>query len=167
MKMNEYLLALGYGGDREAAAHFEWEFRTMIGMEDAANHEARDKFIRDFIAATENGQEYAIPAEDPKAPFVRTFAEFGKRALAQNKDLFVFYILEDMLGRQSRIYLKPDDAAEEMMPSQILCDGFEVQREGLVWFQDAVGCRLYVTEDRSEMMMEFPYQGPEELPVIM
>lgn len=165
--MNEYLLALGYGGDREAAARFEWKFRTLIGMEEASDTAARDKFIGDFIRATENGQEYAIPAEDPQAPFVRTFAEFGREALGQHEDLFVFYVLENaMTGVQHRIYLKPDPE-NEMMDNQIPCDGFEVPREGLVWFQERVGCRLFVTEDRSEMMMEFPYQGPEELPVIM
>lgn len=166
--MNEYLLALGYGGDREASARFEWKFRTKIGMEDAADTEKRDKFIGDFIRGTENGQEYGIPVEDPKAPFVRTFAEFGKQALAQNKDLFVFFVLEHAIsGQQARIYLKPDEAGDDMLPSQILCDGFEVPRDGLLWFQEQVGCRMYVSEDKTEMMMEFPYQGPEELPVIM
>jgi hypothetical protein len=167
MNMNEYLLALGWGGDREASARFEWKFRTLIGMEDANDFEKRDKFIRDFVMSTENGQEYAIPAEDPKATFVRTFAEFGKTALSQNKDLFVFYVLEDTLGRQYRIYVKPDAGDDEMPEYQVLCDGFEVPTDALIWFQQAVGCRMFVTEDRSEMMIEFPYQGPEELPVIM
>lgn len=165
--MNEqFLLALGYGGDRHAAAWFEWNFRCMIGEENKEDTEGREKFLRDFAAATENGQEYAIPVEDPKAPFVRKFGEFAKKALEEHRDLFVFYILEDENQRQFRIYLKADDPESELMDNQIYCDGFEVPREGLVWMQQAAGCRFFVTEDRTEMMLEFPYQGPEELPVL-
>ncbi|MBL0389207.1 hypothetical protein JJB07_21680 [Tumebacillus sp. ITR2] len=166
--MSEYLLALGYGGDREAAAWFEWNFRCKIGEEKKSDNASRDAFLREFIAGTENGQEYAIVAEDPKAPFVRAFAEFGKAALKEHRDLFVFYILEDAQNPSNRfkLYLKADDPEAELPEHQIYCDGFDVPRAALMWMQEQVGCRFYVTEDRSEMMIEFPYQGPEELPVL-
>jgi len=164
---NRYLLALGYGGERQAAAWFEWNFRCLIGEENKNDTAARDAFIRDFTAATENGQEYVIPAEDPSAPFVRLFGEYGKEALAEHRDLFLFYILEDAVTeKQYRIYVKPDAPDEEMMPNQLLVDGFEVPRDGLLWMQEQAGCRIFVTEDRTEMMLEFPYRGPEELPVL-
>lgn len=165
---DRYHLALGYGGDRGASAWFEWNFRCLIGQENKADFAARDKFIQDFVAATENGQEYVIGAPDPGADYVRAFAEFGKKALAEREDLFVFYILEDATAssNQFRIYLKKDDPEAELPEFQIYCDGFDVPRDALLWMQERVGCRFYVTEDRSEMMLEFPYQGPEELPVI-
>ncbi|MFD2172260.1 hypothetical protein [Tumebacillus lipolyticus] len=165
---DRYFLALGYGGDRGASAWFEWNFRCLIGQENKADFKARDKFIQDFINATENGQEYVIGAPDPSAPYVRTFAEFAKRALAERDDLFVFYILEDAAAEQNRfrIYLKKDDLEAELADHQVYCDGFDLPRDALLWMQEQVGCRFYITEDRSEMMIEFPYQGPEELPVI-
>jgi len=162
-----FLLAMGYGGERQAAAWFEWNFRCQIGQESPQDIAGRDKFIKDFVAATENGQEYAIPVEDPQASFVRTFAEYGKQALAEHRDLFVFYVVEEeQTGKQYRIYVKPDGADDQLLPSQILVDGFEAPRDVLLWMQEQTGCQFYVTEDRSEMMMEFPYQGPEELPVL-
>jgi hypothetical protein len=165
---DRYHLALGYGGDRTACAWFEWNFRCLIGEENKADLKARDKFIRDFVAATENGQEFVIAAPDPGAPYVRIFAEYAKRALAEREDLFVFYILEDASSarNQFRIYLKKDDPEAELPEHQIYCDGFDVPRDALLFMQEKTGCRFYVTEDRTEMMMEFPYQGPEELPVL-
>jgi hypothetical protein len=166
--MEQYLLALGYGGDRFAAATFEWEFRVRVGAERADDEAGREAFLQQFVAATENGQEYAIPVDDPRAPFVRQFAEYAKKALAEHENLFVFYILEDTVtGRQFKIYLKKDDPEAPLPDNQIYCDGFDVPRDGLIWMQEQVGCRFYVTEDRTEMMVEFPANGLEELPVIM
>jgi hypothetical protein len=166
--MQKYLLALGYGGDREAAAWFEWNFRCLIGVENKADEAAREAFIAEFVRGTENGQEFAIPAEDAKAPYVRQFCEFAKRALAEHRDLFVFLILEDATdeSRQYRIYLKADDPEAVLPDYQVYCDGFEVPREVLIWLQGAMDVRFYVTEDRQEMMMEFPHTEPEELPVL-
>ncbi|MCX7572048.1 hypothetical protein OS242_19100 [Tumebacillus sp. DT12] len=165
--MEPYLLALGYGGDRKAAAAFEWEFRVRIGAERADDAAGREAFIEQFAAVTENGQEYAIPVEDPSADYVRTFGEYAKHALEEHADLFVFYILEDaMTEKQFKIYLKKDDPESILDDHQIYCDGFDVPRDGLVWMQEKVGCRFYITEDREEMMVEFPAKGPEELPMI-
>jgi hypothetical protein len=163
-----YLLGLGYGGDRRAAAEFEWQFRVLTGQELESDVAGREKHIRDYVAATENGQEYAIPVDDPSASYVRVFGEYAKQALKEHDDLFVFYILEDatMPNNQFKLYLKKDDPEAELGEHQIYCDGFDVPRDGLVWMQQVVGCKFYVTEDRSEMMMEFPYNGPEELPMI-
>ncbi|HEU4965353.1 MAG TPA: hypothetical protein VFV52_16115 [Bacilli bacterium] len=166
---HQFLMALGYGGDRTAAAWFEWNFRCLIGVEDKADFAGRDKFIQDFVAATENGQEYAIPVDDPTAPMVRQFAEFAKSALADRDDLFAFYILEDVEtpNVQYKLYLKKDAPGEELPEHQMYVDGFDVPRDALVWMQQNVGCRFYITEDRTEMMIEFPNNGPEELPVLM
>jgi hypothetical protein len=80
----------------------------------------------------------------------------------------VFLILEDATdeSRQYRIYLKADDPEAVLPDYQVYCDGFEVPREVLIWLQGAMDVRFYVTEDRQEMMMEFPHTEPEELPVL-
>jgi hypothetical protein len=164
---DQFLLALGYGGDRFAAAEFEWNFRVRTGQENGNDTEARDTFIKNFAGSTENGQEYAIPVDDPSAPFVRDFGEYAKLALEQHDDLFVFYILEEPgTEHQFKLYLKKDDPEAFLPDHQIYCDGFDLPRDALAWMQENVGCRFYITEDRSEMMLEFPNNGPEELPVL-
>jgi hypothetical protein len=164
--MEDFLIGLGYGGDLESMARFEWDFRCLLGLRDPLDEQAKEAFIQQFVASTSPDEPIVLLLDEFDNPMFRAFMEYGKHAISKYEGLYVFLVAEDQRQEPHIQYLlniEPDPIGEQLMPNQMMLDSEGVPDEVFRFLQTLLNVQFYRREGEEDVMLEFRIQ---ELPVI-
>lgn len=162
--MEDFFIGLGYGGNLESMARFEWDFRCQLGLRDPHDEQGKQAFIQQFAASTSANEPIVLLLDEFDNPMFRAFMEYGKQAITKYEGLYVFLVAEDQREDPHVQYLlniEPDPIGERLMPNQIMLDSEGVPDEVFRFLQTVLNVQFYRRED--DVMLEFKIQ---ELPVI-